>query len=67
MTVRCRRCGRPVSVSKWTGDNCGKCEKAFTLQNPEPKPKPASFNNAKATQRKLLDGLDLLPGQQDLF
>lgn len=35
---------------------------------PEPAPhKPAAFANVATTQRKLLTGLDCLPGQGDLF
>ncbi|QDV75400.1 hypothetical protein [Botrimarina mediterranea] len=40
---------------------------AFVLTNHEPKRKQAAFCSAPATQRKLLDGLDCLPGQHDLF
>jgi DNA-directed RNA polymerase subunit RPC12/RpoP len=67
MKRRCRRCGKPIPLSKGTGDNCSDCDHRFTLQNATPKPKPATFDNAKATQRTLIDGLDCLPGQQDLF
>jgi hypothetical protein len=39
----------------------------FTLRN-EPAPKPkAKFESLGGRQRKLLDGLDCLPGQEDLF
>lgn len=68
MNVRCRKCGRPIPMDRWTSSDCDRCQKGgFALRNPDPKPKPAKFDNTKATQRKLLDGLDLLPGQQDLF
>jgi hypothetical protein len=50
---------------------CGYCYEPgdeFELGvDPLPRPKPATFDNTEATQRKLLDGLDCLPGQQDLF
>jgi hypothetical protein len=39
----------------------------FSLQNSLAPHKPATFASNAATQRKLLDGLDCLPGQQDLF
>ena len=40
----------------------------FELRNDLPPHRPDRFENQFATrQRKLLDGLDCLPGQQDLF
>ena len=40
----------------------------FQLRNDPPKAKPASFENGERTsQRVLIDGMDCLPGQQDLF
>lgn len=69
MNVPCRKCGS-TETPLHTNHVCGNCYQPageFALRNPAPKPKPATFDNAKATQRKLLDGLDLLPGQQDLF
>jgi hypothetical protein len=39
----------------------------FALANDPPKRKPWRAENEPARQKKLLDGLDCLPGQQDLF
>lgn len=39
----------------------------FALANEAPRKPPAKFTNTATTQRKLLDGLDCLPGQTDLF
>lgn len=40
----------------------------FQLQNDPPKRLPAHFDNQDATkQRSLVDGMDCLPGQLDLF
>lgn len=40
----------------------------FELVNDPPARKSARFDNQERTlQRKLIDGLDCLPGQQDLF
>lgn len=41
---------------------------AFTLRNDPPRHKPARFESQdKTRQRVLVDGMDCLPGQQDLF
>lgn len=47
------------------------CEEPFVLRN-DPPPKeqgkqPVCDDNDKCRQRMLLDGLDCLPGQRDLF
>lgn len=43
------------------------CE-AFTLRNDPPKHTPARFQSQdKTRQRVLVEGMDCLPGQQDLF
>lgn len=39
----------------------------FTLRNDAPPPTRARFDSEPTRQRKLLDGLDCLPGQLDLF
>lgn len=74
MITHCIQCRRALSCRGPSPlcDSCGgelvaECEAGFALANDAPKPKPAQFTSAGTTQRKLLDGLDCLPGQGDLF
>lgn len=54
--------------AKPTGSSAAAEPERFTLRNDPPKLKPATFANAGAgRQGVLLDGLDCLPGQADLF
>lgn len=55
---------------KGTGCSSSECEEAdgFTLINPPAKPSPIETSApSQRRQRVLLTGLDLLPGQEDLF
>ena len=46
----------------------GRLREAFKLANDPPRVRPQSFDNGEKTrQRVLVDGLDCLPGQLDLF
>lgn len=45
----------------------GQPDGSFTLANDAPKPKPWRAENVETRQLRLLDGMDCLPGQQDLF
>jgi hypothetical protein len=49
------------------GELPGLIGEPFTLANDAPKTPRATFASEPTRQRNLIDGLDCLPGQQDLF
>lgn len=67
----------PVRAEYDAAGNCTVCGEAgrcpgwhdgFTLANDPHAPRPATFDNQDTTrQRVLVEGLDCLPGQLDLF
>ncbi len=68
----CERCG--CSVYDPAGDDpnesyyCECLQETFQLHNDPSTAKRTRFENGERTrQRVLIDGLDCLPGQQDLF
>jgi hypothetical protein len=66
----CDHCGSAYGVESGLCITCATTgrEDGFILRNDPPAHKPARFDNqAASSQRKLISGLDCLPGQGDLF
>lgn len=62
----CRECFEGDSLEYWMAADDR--QERFELRNDPPPHKPATFHgNENTLQKKLIDGLDCLPGQQDLF
>ena len=68
--IYCRSCaGEPFDPAEAYGrDGRGFIVKdEFALQNAAPAPRKAKFESLGGRQKRLLDGMDCLPDQQDLF
>lgn len=71
--MKCPRCNRENWQRTKRGQQCLACgchwtEEEFVLQNQAPVAKVRKFfNHDRTKQGKLIEGLDCLPGQLDLF